>query len=158
MPILIAHRGNTIGPNPDSENELHYLHKAITNGYDVEVDVWYVDKQWYFGHYGPTIPVSLVDVEAISDKAWFHAKNYLALCELDGRGHHVFAHDKDPFVVTNRGWIWSHQGQENPAGIVVMPSLITEQALIINSAGICHDNLLKIEYLLLDNASRYHRS
>jgi hypothetical protein len=158
MPILIAHRGNINGPVPDFENELHHLYAAIHTGYDVEVDVWYTDKRWYFGHNGPTIPVSSEDIETLSPFAWFHAKNYFALCELHGKGHHVFAHDKDPFTLTSKGWIWSHQGVYNPAGIVVMPSLTTEQDLILNSAGVCHDDLLMVENLLIDNISRYRGS
>ena len=35
--ILIAHRGNLKGPNPDKENKPDYLEFAINKGYDVEI-------------------------------------------------------------------------------------------------------------------------
>ena len=38
--ILIAHRGNIDGPNPELENSLQYIDKAIDSGYNVEVDIW----------------------------------------------------------------------------------------------------------------------
>ena len=33
--ILIAHRGNTSGPNPEKENNPQYVDKAIDSGYNV---------------------------------------------------------------------------------------------------------------------------
>ena len=41
---LIAHRGNVNGPNPDKENHTDYINEAIILGYDVEIDVWFVNK------------------------------------------------------------------------------------------------------------------
>ena len=43
---LISHRGNVNGKNPDRENSPLYIKAALTLGYDVEVDVWYIDKEW----------------------------------------------------------------------------------------------------------------
>ena len=37
--ILISHRGNINGPNPEMENNPEYIQKALDLGYDVEVDV-----------------------------------------------------------------------------------------------------------------------
>ena len=37
--ILIAHRGNTIGPNIEKENHPDYIDEAIKKGFDVEVDI-----------------------------------------------------------------------------------------------------------------------
>ena len=37
--ILIAHRGNIDGPNPEMENNPQYIDKAIDSGYNVEIDV-----------------------------------------------------------------------------------------------------------------------
>ena len=51
--ILIAHRGNISGPNPEMENRPEYVKKAIDLGYNVEVDVWYENNQLFLGHDGP---------------------------------------------------------------------------------------------------------
>jgi hypothetical protein len=151
MPILIAHRGNVNGPQPEKENTLAYLFAAIEAGYDVEVDVWNVNGLWLLGHDGPHILVHENDLHYLETHAWFHAKNYSAFYELDQLGCNVFAHEDDPFVSTSKGWIWSHKGCENPHGIVVMPSLETEKHLILNCAGVCHDYLLDVEEILADN-------
>ena len=37
--ILIAHRGNVSGPNPEMENNPLYIDRALEKGYDVEIDI-----------------------------------------------------------------------------------------------------------------------
>ena len=36
---LIAHRGNTHGPDDDKENNPDYIDKCLSGGYDAEIDV-----------------------------------------------------------------------------------------------------------------------
>ena len=36
--ILIAHRGNVNGPNPELENTLEYINSAIDAGYECEIE------------------------------------------------------------------------------------------------------------------------
>jgi hypothetical protein len=52
--ILISHRGNLNGKDVDNENNPLYIDRALGKGYDVEVDVWYVNGKWYLGHDEPT--------------------------------------------------------------------------------------------------------
>ena len=40
MQLLLAHRGNINGKQPDRENSPSYILEAIDAGYSVEVDVW----------------------------------------------------------------------------------------------------------------------
>ena len=47
--ILISHRGNTNGPNPEMENRPDYINAAANEGYDVEVDVWLINSTWMLG-------------------------------------------------------------------------------------------------------------
>ena len=44
---LISHRGNINGPNKTEENSPEHILNAINNGYDVEIDVWFIDDKWY---------------------------------------------------------------------------------------------------------------
>jgi aryl-phospho-beta-D-glucosidase BglC (GH1 family) len=48
--ILISHRGNLNGPNPERENSPKYIDEAIEAGYDVEIDIWLNDGILYLGH------------------------------------------------------------------------------------------------------------
>jgi len=51
--ILISHRGNINGKFESYENEPTYIDLALSKGYDVEIDVWYVDGLLYLGHDKP---------------------------------------------------------------------------------------------------------
>lgn len=143
MTRLIAHRGNFDGINRKAENTMPYLLRAVDAGYDVEVDVWYVDHKWFFGHDGPQYEVFLSDILLLSESAWFHIKNYEAAVELSKFRVHMFSHNNDPFVLTNRGIIWSHGGVKNHAGVACMP-LINEKYILLSAWGICADDFTEI--------------
>ena len=51
--ILIAHRGNVDGPEPERENSYEHINNALNRGFDVEIDVWYHENNWYLGHDEP---------------------------------------------------------------------------------------------------------
>jgi hypothetical protein len=44
--IYISHRGNIDGKKPHLENSPSYIDEAIELGYDVEVDLWFVDDKF----------------------------------------------------------------------------------------------------------------
>ena len=48
--ILISHRGNTNGVNHEKENSISYIEDALNLGFDVEVDVWYHEDNFYLRH------------------------------------------------------------------------------------------------------------
>jgi len=52
---IIAHRGNLTGPNPLRENSIDYIEEAISEGFDVEIDLWVEDNQCHLGHDGPQL-------------------------------------------------------------------------------------------------------
>ena len=54
---LISHRGYINGPNKTEENSPEHILNAINNGYDVEIDVWFIDDKWYLGHDNPTYEI-----------------------------------------------------------------------------------------------------
>ena len=58
--ILISHRGNTSGSNSELENKPEYIMNTLQKGYDVEVDIWSVDKQFYLGHDEPQYKIERV--------------------------------------------------------------------------------------------------
>jgi hypothetical protein len=53
--ILISHRGNLNGPNPERENHPDYIWEALRAGFEVEIDVWWVEGKFKLGHDEPTI-------------------------------------------------------------------------------------------------------
>ena len=44
--ILISHRGNLMGRDPETENSPQQIRKALSLGFEAEVDVWCVDGEW----------------------------------------------------------------------------------------------------------------
>ena len=44
---LISHRGNFKGKEPLNENHPDYIRKAIDHGFEVEIDVWFVERIMY---------------------------------------------------------------------------------------------------------------
>ena len=78
--ILISHRGNLNGKDVDNENNPLYIDRALGKGYDVEVDVWYVNGKWYLGHDEPTYEIELDYLK--DNNLWCHAKNIEALSKM----------------------------------------------------------------------------
>ena len=78
--ILISHRGNIDGKLSEYENNPNYILAAIDLGYDVEIDVWFIDGKFMLGHDEPTHEVDYKFL--MNEKLWCHAKNLDALTEM----------------------------------------------------------------------------
>lgn len=142
--ILISHRGNIDGKNPNEENSVSYIQKALKSGYDVEIDVWYVDDKWYLGHDGPQYKVKY-DFLTL-DGLWLHAKNGDALYHLlRDRDCNVFYHTDEDWVLTSKKYIWTYPNQLLYSNsICVLPEL-GYNGNLKNCKGICSDFISKYE-------------
>ena len=108
--IRISHRGNTDGPNPKRENIPTYIVETLERGFDVEVDIRYIDGQYYLGHDYPRVPISLDFLK--NPRLWCHAKDGTTLRKALTDGLHVF-YDSNPamnYTLTSRGYIWHWDG------------------------------------------------
>jgi hypothetical protein len=134
---LIAHRGLTNGPNSQLENKPSQINLAIREGFDVEIDVWYVHDKIYLGHDRPEY---LVDFNFINKpQVWGHAKNYQALEYMLNNGIHCFWHENDERTLTSNGFIWTYPGKETTSKSVIV---CLEKELTFsnkNIFGICGD-------------------
>ena len=133
--ILISHRGNINGRNPEKENHPDYIQAALAAGYDVEIDVWYVNG-WWLGHDAPTYPCP----EHLLRKCWCHTKNAEALRQASNlRLPMYFWHDDDDYTITSHGYIWSHSHSPTlEKAIVVLPE-VRNQSEQYRCAGVCSD-------------------
>lgn len=140
MIIRIAHRALLQGPSIELENHPDSIMKALGLGFHAEIDVRYIDGEWWLGHDKATYPTTL---EFLSrDGLWLHAKNLAALEQLTATSLNYFAHDRDPYVITSHGYIWTYPGQPlGPRSICVMPewNMDTDADMIYTAAGICTD-------------------
>ena len=141
--ILISHRGNINGKFESYENEPNYIDKAISEGYDVEIDVWYKDNIWWLGHDKPQYGINYSWLKERKTKLWVHCKNIEALEMLDEKLEiHYFWHQEDVATLTSQGTIWAYPGKQPiKNSIAVMPEIYGDN--IIQCLGICSDYIEK---------------
>lgn len=133
---VIAHRGNLHGPNPDLENYPPYVAEALQKGYDVEVDVWCIGGQWYFGHDRPQYFMAEL---SRAEGVWYHAKNLAAVEGLNAAGVHWFWHETDHFVLTSWGYAWVYPGLTAPKGGKSVVVLRGRGAAPVGTEAVCTD-------------------
>ena len=135
--ILISHRGNLEGPNPERENHPDYIEEALQRVSSVEVDVWYQNDVWLLGHDEPKYEIG--SDFFYNNSLWFHAKNIEALKQMAMMGVHYFWHQHDAVALTSRGYFWTFPGSPlTTKSIAVMPETAVGKNFNI-CAGICSD-------------------
>lgn len=140
--IVISHRGNLNGPNPELENREETISNAILEGFDCEIDVWKIDDVLYLGHDQPDREVSISFLEMYGPSLWIHCKNLDALLELKCK-FNCFFHDKDTYTLTSRGFIWGNIGSPTTHDVIcVMPPDTIGECL-----GVCTDFPLRVRDL-----------
>lgn len=148
---LIAHRGNLTGPDFENENSPKHIEKALAEGFNVEVDIWYVDGKWFTGHNKARYEVSL---EWLSNKNfWLHCKNVEAFEQMTyiSPQLHYFWHNIDCYTLTSAGVPWVYPGKPLfKTAVCVMPEegegihFVKDLSLY----GICSDYIADIKELL----------
>ena len=157
--LLISHRGNIIGPNPIRENTPSYIDTAICAGYDVEIDVKYINNKFYLGHDTPDYEITENWLEKRKNKLWIHCKNLEAanrLSELDDLNNdknifQYFCHSIDTFVLTSTKHIWVHDLSMNLNNKTIIPLLSLEDINKYNNKlvyAICTDYISYSEFNL----------
>jgi hypothetical protein len=136
--IYISHRGNLKGRNVERENEPKYIDEAIAAGFDVEIDMWWVDGRIYLGHDEPKYQVDNEWLVDRVDKLWVHCKNVELLNWISITPLHYFWHENDTLTLTSKKYVWVYPGKQPVIGsIAVMPEIHNDK--IKKCAGICSD-------------------
>jgi hypothetical protein len=138
---LISHRGNLNGPNPERENHPDYIWEALRAGFEVEIDIWFVDGKFRLGHDEPQYDFPFSLIENHYNKLWIHCKNMEALSQLNevdssGLKLNYFSHESDLGVLTSRGYIWSTNVYKR--GILVLPEFFATDPTE-DTFGVCSD-------------------
>lgn len=148
--IIISHRGNLNGPDPETENTNKQIYKALDLGFEVEVDVWYKDKRLWLGHNDCE---ELVDDRSLyygcKGNVWFHCKNIAAFDFLKRiECNRYFFHSTDDIALTSNGCLWTYPGKElTETSIAVLPETVPDWD-IKKAYGICTDYPNKYAALL----------
>lgn len=142
--ILIAHRGNTNGPMKSWENEPTYIDLAISRGFDVEVDVWYINGLLYLGHDEPQYGIELRWFTDRISKLWIHCKNIEAIIHFQNCEYsfNYFWHETDTIALTSSNYIWTYPGKQPiDKSIAVMPEINNDS--LDSCIGVCSDFIAK---------------
>ena len=138
--ILIAHRGNIDGKSELYENEPNYIDKALKKGYDVEIDVWVIEGNFYLGHDKPQYGITLEWLDKRKNELWIHCKNIEAMEWFNSLfdTYNYFWHQEDTLTLTSKGYIWAYPGKQPiKTSIAVMPEIYNDD--ISQFLGICSD-------------------
>jgi hypothetical protein len=136
--ILISHRGNINGKILEAENHPDYIDDTIKMGYDVEIDLWFIDGKTYLGHDKPQYEVDDKWLENRIDKLWVHCKNIDSLNWIRSTVLHYFWHEEDTLTLTSKNYIWTYPGKQPIIGsIAVMPEIYNDNVSLC--LGICSD-------------------
>jgi len=143
--ILIAHRGNINGKNPEQENSFDYIDSAISQGYDVEVDLRFLLDNFYLGH---SVPQYLVDKNYLIDridKLWVHCKDRQSFDFALEYKLNCFYHNKDDYTITSKGIVWAYPGIPGTRTncVMVLPEIFWPWSAIktFSCYGICSDHV-----------------
>ena len=126
---IIAHRANVDGVNSATENHPTHVDKAHTQGFDVEIDMWYVAGKTplFLGHDAPLYPITHAWLAERGHYLWVHCKNIDALhfCATHKHlGFDFFWHEGDAYTLTHKGFIWTYPRQPHTSRcILVKPEL-----------------------------------
>jgi len=144
--ILISHRGNINGRIIESENNPSYIDDTICLGYNVEIDIWFINGKFFLGHDKPQYEISIDWIDDRSHKLWVHCKNIEALSFLNKHDYDInyFWHETDTVTLTSKKYIWAYPGKQPiKNSIAVMPEINNDN--IIDCLGICSDYIEKYQ-------------
>ena len=144
--LFISHRGNLHGALPHSENCPEYIQEALDAGFDVEIDVWFIDGELYLGHDAGYYSMPKHYLQ--DQRLWFHCKNISAL-DYFKTTHNVkyFWHQQDDCTLTSNRKIWTYPGKIlMPDSIAVLPE-VAHKGILWNCHAICTDFVYKYKRL-----------
>tara|TARA_B100001250_G_C19816232_1_gene798576 strand:- start:6750 stop:7217 length:468 start_codon:yes stop_codon:yes gene_type:complete len=147
--ILISHRGNIDRVIRRRENTEDYIQEAIDLGYDVEIDVWFINFKYYLGHDGPDNEVEIEWLLARRNNLWIHCKNFEALSGLMNTSLKLFYHQKEDYTIISDKHIWAHATRFDDKCIIPLIDMESVNSFNfskkINCYGICSDFIKQIK-------------
>jgi hypothetical protein len=144
--LLISHRGNVDGMNPDRENSIPYINGALNLGFSVMVDVWFVGGTLALGNHRPQYGINAEFLR--NPQIICKARSAATLNALMDMDLHCFANDRDDYSVTTEGYVWIYPGCASPPrGILYMPEFNykdVRDVADIGCAGVCSNWIIRI--------------
>ena len=145
--FFISHRGNLHGPNKKDENKIEYINQALEQSFDVEIDLWFLNKNFFLGHDKPQYKVTRNYLK--NKKFWIHAKNLECFYELSKFNLNYFWHESDKVIFTSKGFYWNFPGTKlNKNSVYVLPENNIKFNRSLDYIGICSDYIIKYKKII----------
>lgn len=137
---IISHRGNYNGIYPERENKPSYIDTTLSMGYDVEVDIRFIDNKFYLGHDTPDTIITKEWIVNRKENIWFHCKDLYSAQEFKRMnfGIKYFCHSSDDFVLTSTNHIWVHNLDLNLDETCIIPLIDKESIENYNSNNLIY--------------------
>jgi hypothetical protein len=129
--IIISHRGNLNGIDPERENNPYFIDDCISKGFDVEIDLRIKENKLFLGHDFAQYEVDIDWLLERKKNLWIHVKEYAALNLIMPYRNELtfFCHEKDKFTLLSNGKIWSHDLENEMNDDCVVPLLSLKEVL-----------------------------
>lgn len=133
--IIVSHRGNLNGPC-ELENHPSQISEAVKLFF-VEIDVWYINKNWFLGHDQPQYKVNF---DFFTDKMYIHCKNFEALEEFENLNTNLkyFWQTNENISFIRNDKLWCNYNIYTKHGITV-ELLYNDKIVTKDIRGICTD-------------------
>ena len=142
---IISHRGNYSGVIPERENKPSYIDTTLSTGFEVEVDIRFIDGNFYLGHDSPETIINLNWILDRKDRLWFHCKNLEAASQFKkiNSGIKYFCHYSDDYSLISTGHVWVHNLNLNLDDTCIIPILGKEDFIKYNKNvyAVCTDHI-----------------
>jgi hypothetical protein len=137
---LISHRGNLKGKVDSLEKSPSHIIDVLNSKIDCEIDVWFVDNQYYLGHDNPQYRI---DESFLSQNGlWCHAKNLESLEKMLEIRCHCFWHENDDFTLTSQNYIWTFPEKKVGKKSIIVDNNEDWQHNNYECFGVCSDWIL----------------
>lgn len=142
---FISHRGNLQGRHKINENVPSVIENVISEGYDVEIDIWCKDDVLYLGHDEPVWKINDQFLKKHYTRLLIHCKDDASLFKLSSLPVlDIFSHTNDKFTLSSKGKILinPHTVTTYRKGILMMPEMSNYTVdEILQFDGIISDNI-----------------
>lgn len=147
--IIISHRANLYEINKQTENNPYQILKCLSDGFDVEIDVWNLENEYFLGHDEPQYKIDSKFLE--NKNLWCHAKNIQSLREMkSNKKINCFWHQEDDYTLTSKNFIWVYPNKPLIEGCVAVMPEISSYSLedLKKCYAICTDKPIYYKNLL----------
>jgi hypothetical protein len=147
---IISHRGNLTGPNKSRENSPDYIEEAMTNGYDVEVDLRMKGVDLYLGHDEPQYSITKSWITDRKKMLWVHTKDKESLLYMvhEIPDAQFFYHERERYTIVSNGLVWAHDFSLKLTDKCIVPTLSLDEIEKYNGRGVyalCTDYVAECE-------------